>query len=239
MFQQYQPCCLRCHVHMAQHIVIWLMFPLWNAWKVSMSLRHLKPWGRSFLLVQPCWPKRLGFLSRFSPAQLTLSDVHFGSQHTEPRGELCMGERTGCTGWCRWTVQPLWHPKRTDAPSSGHLVWCVTTWVLKATVQPYCNRACLALLHVTESLQIAQSWWKWQIDLFILCGHRVNLIKPGGFQSAIKANWWNILSYTPPHFPVVLASPSKGQDFRAHKLMESSSISKERWENEWSVHIFP
>lgn len=111
MFQQYQPCCLRCHVHMAQHIVIWLMFPLWNAWKVSMSLRHLKPWGRSFLLVQPCWPKRLGFLSRFSPAQLTLPDVHFGSQHTEPRGELCMGERTGCTGWCRWTVQPLWHPE--------------------------------------------------------------------------------------------------------------------------------
>lgn len=114
--------------------------------------------------------------------------------------KLCMGERTGCMGGCRWTVQPLWHPKRTDAHSSRHLVWCVTMWMLKATVQPYCNRVCSALLHVTESLQIAQFWWKWQIYLFILCGHRVNLIKLGGFQSAIKANWWNVLNYTPPIF---------------------------------------
>lgn len=33
------------------------------------------------------WPKRLGFLSRgrFSPAHLIVSDVHFGTQHTELR----------------------------------------------------------------------------------------------------------------------------------------------------------
>lgn len=41
------------------------------------------------------------------------------------------------------------------------------------------------------------------------------------------------------HFPAVLASQSEGQGLRADKLMESSSISKEGWENEWSVHIFP
>lgn len=38
---------------------------------------------------------------------------------------------------------------------------------------------------------------------------------------------------------MVLASLSEGQEFRADKLMESSSIAKARWENEWSVHIFP
>lgn len=128
---------------------------------------------------------------------MCVSGVSTLSQEGE---KLRMGERMGCTGWCRWTVQPLWHQKRTDAQSSSHLVWCVRMWVLKDTVLPYCNRVCSALLRVTESLQIARSWWKWQIYLLILCGHRVNLIKPGGFQSAIKANWWNVLNYTPPIF---------------------------------------
>lgn len=128
MFQQYQPCCVRCHMCMAQHISFWLMLPLWNARKVSMNLTHLKLWDCSFLLIQPCWPKSRGFLSRrrFSPAQLILHLMCIlGVSMLSQEGEkLCMWERMGCTGWCSWTVQPLWHPKRTDAHSSRRLVWC-------------------------------------------------------------------------------------------------------------------
>lgn len=159
--------------------------------------------SHTFLLVQPCWPKRLGFLSRgrFSPAQLILSDLHFRSQHTEARvGKALEGRKNGLHRMVQVHSAASMAPKEDRCPllkTSGLMCQDVSA---QGTVLPYCKRVCSALLRVTESLKITQSWWKWQIYLFILCGHKVNLIKPGDFQSAIKVNWWNVLNYTSPIF---------------------------------------
>lgn len=114
MFQQYQPCCLRCHVHMAQHIVIWLMFPLWNAWKVSMSLRHLKPWGRSFLLVQPRWKARIPFQVFTSPAD-SVWCAFWESTHWAKRGAL-HGRKDGLHGVVQVDTAASVAPKEDRCP---------------------------------------------------------------------------------------------------------------------------
>lgn len=136
---------------------------------------------------------QLLFRGRFLPSQLILFDVHLGSRHTESRagGKLCTEGRMGSRGSCGWARQPPQHPKRTDAHSSWDLVGCFRMRVLEAIGLVCCFTAtgsASALLCVADSLQIARSLCKWQVYVFILCGHRVNLIKSEGFQSAIKAN---------------------------------------------------
>lgn len=103
----------------------------------------------------------------------------------------------GSMGSCGWATHPRRHPKRTDAHSSCNLAWCFRMTVLEGGKRWRPQGLCAAstatgstpvLLCVADSLQIARALCKWQVYVFILCGHRVNLIKSGGFQSAIKAN---------------------------------------------------
>lgn len=121
MFQWYQPRDM--HARLSGSVTC-LVFP--SAWEVSTVPLHVLPWGCSFLLDQPCWPKRPRLLPRgtFLPARLVLFEVHFGNRRTEPKGgKLCVAGRT-CPGWCGRAMQPPQHPKGTDTYSSCSLLWC-------------------------------------------------------------------------------------------------------------------